>query len=280
MIMKKSIKICLCLAAIMLLALQSATAQNPTIKNAPAFKAGETLKCNLYFNWKFVWVRAGDASLIIRDTVFEGKKAMAMSLLSSTNSRADKFFKMRDTLTTVFTPDMRPIYYHKASEEGKRYYLNQVWYNYDTPGRIKLTQSYRRDNEPTVTRTDYSTEPVYDMMSLLAYARTIDFSSMKVGQRLTFPVATGKRIEPQYLIYRGKTVTESDKEVPYNCITVSLVKKDSKGRERSIINFHVTDDKNKLPILLDLTLNFGSAKAKLASHHGLLYPIMPAASKK
>lgn len=277
--MKKSIKMCLLLAAMMFFALQPVVAQNPILKTAAAFKAGETLKCNLYFNWKFVWVRAGDASLIIRDTIFNGKKAMAMSLLSSTNSRADKFFKMRDTLTTVFTPDMRPIYYHKASFEGKRYYLNQVWYDYSNPDSIKIAQSYRRDQEAVKTRTDYSATPVYDMMSLLAYARTIDFSSMKVGQRLSFPVATGKRIEPQYLVYRGKTVMENDKDIKFNCFTVSLVKMDSKGRERSIINFHVTDDRNKLPILLDLALNFGSAKAKLSSYQGLLYPIMPAVNK-
>lgn len=268
------------LLASMFLALQPLEALNTAVKNVPAFKAGETLKCNLYFNWKFVWVRAGDASLIIRDTLYNGQKAMYMSLLSSTNSRADKFFKMRDTLTTVFTPDMRPLYYRKASFEGKRYYLNQVWYDYSTPGSIKIDQSYRRDKEDIQTRTDYSTIPVYDMMSLLAYARTIDFSSMKEGQRLSYPIATGKRIEPQYLIYRGKTVMESDKDIKYNCITVSLVEYDKKGREQTIINFHVTDDKNKLPILLDLALNFGSAKAKLSSYRGLLYPVIPAVSKK
>jgi len=279
MIMKKIIKNSLLLISVMFFAFQPIVAQNPILKTAPAFKAGETLKCNLYFNWKFIWVRAGDASLIIRDTIFNGKKAMAMSLLSSTNSRADKFFKMRDTLTTVFTPDMRPIYYHKASFEGKRYYLNQVWYDYSNPDSIKIAQSFRRDNEDFKRRTDYSAIPVYDMMSLLAYARTIDFGSMKVGQRLSFPVATGKRIEPQYLIYRGKTVMENDKDIKFNCITVSLVEIDSKGRERDIINFYVTDDKNKLPVLLDLALNFGSAKAKLTNYQGLLYPVVPASEK-
>ncbi|MBQ5663222.1 MAG: DUF3108 domain-containing protein [Bacteroidaceae bacterium] len=277
--MKKLIKMCLLLFVVMFLALQPADAQNPIIKNVPAFKAGETLKCNLYFNWKFVWVRAGDASLIIRDTLFNGQKAMAMSLLSSTNSRADKFFKMRDTLTTVFTHDMRPIYYRKASFEGKRYYLNQAWYDYSNPDSIKVSQTYRRDQNPVEKRTDNSAIPVYDMMSLLAYARTIDFSSMKVGQRLSFPVATGRRIETQYLIYRGKTVMESDKDIKYNCITVSLVEYDKKGREQTIINFYVTDDKNKLPILLDLALNFGSAKAKLSSYQGLLYPVVPTGGK-
>lgn len=277
--MKKALYTLLLLTTLTLLASQTTTAQTPAIKTLPAFKAGETLKCNLYFNWKFVWVRAGDASLIIRDTIFNGQKAMSMSLLSSTNKRADAFFKMRDTLTTVFTPDMRPIYYRKASEEGKHYYLNQVWYDYSNGDSIKITQTFRRNKEALRKSTEMSAKPVYDMMSLLAYARTIDFSKIKKGQRLSFPVATGKRIETQHLIYRGKTKMESDKDIEYNCITVSLVEYDKKGKEQSIINFHVTDDRNKLPILLDLTLNFGSAKAKLSSYRGLLYPVMPSTSK-
>ena len=277
--MKKALYTLLLLTTLTLLASQTTTAQTPAIKTLPAFKAGETLKCNLYFNWKFEWVRAGDASLIIRDTIFNGQKAMSMSLLSSTNKRADAFFKMRDTLTTVFTPDMRPIYYRKASEEGKHYYLNQVWYDYSNGDSIKITQTFRRNKEALRKSTEMSAKPVYDMMSLLAYARTIDFSKIKKGQRLSFPVATGKRIETQHLIYRGKTKMESDKDIEYNCITVSLVEYDKKGKEQSIINFHVTDDRNKLPILLDLTLNFGSAKAKLSSYRGLLYPVMPSTSK-
>ena len=68
------------------------TAQN--LKQRPAFRSGETLKCNFYFNWKFIWVKAGGASLIIRDTIFNGQKAQYMSLLSSTNSTADAFFRI------------------------------------------------------------------------------------------------------------------------------------------------------------------------------------------
>ena len=278
--MKRLLYIFMLMAAITLQAANPISVEAPiAIKTLPAFKAGETLNCNLYFNWKFVWLRAGNASLIIRDTLFDGKKAMYMSLLSSTNKRADAFFKMRDTLTTVFTPDMRPLYYRKASEEGKHYFLYQVWYDYSNADCIKITQSFRRNKEETRTRTDMSATPVYDMMSLLAYARTLDFSSMNKGQRLSYPVATGKRIEPQHLIYRGKTTMESDKDIEYDCITVSLVEYDKKGKERSIINFYVTDDKNKLPVLLDLTLNFGSAKAKLSSYKGLLYPVKTSKNK-
>ena len=81
----------------------SLSAQN--LKQAPAFKAGETLKCNFYFNWNFIWVKVGDAKLTITDTLYNGQKAKCMKLLSTTNKRADSFFRMRDTLMTVFTDD-------------------------------------------------------------------------------------------------------------------------------------------------------------------------------
>jgi hypothetical protein len=53
---------------------------------------------------------------------------------------------------------------------------------------------------------------------------------------------------------------------------VSLVE-ERNGKEREIINFYVTNDDNHLPILLDLALNFGSAKARLSKKSGLLYPL-------
>ncbi len=258
------------LIAVALILTMPLAAQN--VKQTPAFRSGETLKCNFYFNWKFIWVKAGGASLIIRDTIFNGQRAQYMSLLSTTNSTADAFFRMRDTLTTVFTSDYRPLYYRKASAEGKHYYLNQVWYSYCDDGKVKVSQYFRRNQEEPKYKEEYVDRQVYDMMSLLAYARTLDFGSLKKGQRLTFPVATGKRIEPQHLIFRGRKRTKSDDGHDYDCLVVSLVEEED-GKEREIVNFHVTNDDNHLPILLDLALNFGSAKARLSHKSGLLYPL-------
>ena len=247
------------------------------IKTKPAYKAGETLECVFYFNWKFVWVKAGGASLIIRDTLYNGQKAQYMSLLSSTNETADAFLKMRDTLTTIFTPgDARPLYYRKVSVQGKHNYLNEVWYNYLPGGEIAVSQHYKRDGRTPVFVSDTCTTAVYDMMSMLAYARTFDFSGFKPGQRISYPIATGRRIEEQRLVYRGKKRVKANDGLEYDCLEISLVKLNEKGKEKSVINFFVTDDENHLPVLLDLALNFGSAKARLSKHDGLLHPLIPA----
>ena len=248
----------------------SLSAQN--LKQAPAFKAGETLKCNFYFNWNFIWVKVGDAKLTITDTLYNGQKAKCMKLLSTTNKRADSFFRMRDTLMTVFTDDCKPLYFRKASVEGKKYRLNQVWYRYLDDSKVNVSQYYRYNDEEPKYKEEVLDGPIYDMMSLLAYARTLDFTSLKPGTRLTFPVASGKRIEQQHLVYRGKKRTKSDEGKEYDCFRVSLITEED-GEEEEIVNFHVTDDGNHLPILLDLVLNFGSAKALLYHMSGVMHPV-------
>ena len=260
------------IVTLLLIVFCSAQAGTYNIKRTQAFKSGETLKCNFYFNWNFIWIKVGEASLTIRDTIYNGQKAKCMKLLSSTNKKADSFFRMRDTLMTVFTDDYKPLYYRKASVEGKKYRLRQVWYSYLDASRVKVAQYSRYNDEAPIYKEEVFDGPIYDMMSLLAYARTLDFTSLKKGTRLTFNVASGKKVEKQHLVYRGKKKTKSDDGHEYDCFRVSLITEED-GDEEEIVNFHVTDDKNHLPVLLDLVLNFGSAKARLSHKSGLLYPV-------
>lgn len=260
------------IVTLLLMVVFSAQADTYNIKRTQTFKSGETLKCNFYFNWNFIWIKVGDASLTIRDTIYNGQKAKCMKLLSSTNKKADSFFRMRDTLMTVFTDDYKPLYYRKASVEGKKYRLRQVWYNYLDNSRVKVALYSRYNDEAPIYKEEVFNGPIYDMMSLLAYARTLDFTSLRKGTRLTFNVASGKKVEKQHLVYRGKKKTKSDDGHEYDCFRVSLITEED-GDEEEIVNFHVTDDRNHLPILLDLVLNFGSAKARLSHMSGVMYPV-------
>ena len=260
------------IVTLLLMVVCSAQADTYNIKRTQTFKSGETLKCNFYFNWNFIWIKVGDASLTIRDTIYNGQKAKCMKLLSSTNKKADSFFRMRDTLMTVFTDDYKPLYYRKASVEGKKYRLRQVWYNYLDNSRVKVAQYSRYNDEAPIYKEEVFNGSIYDMMSLLAYARTLDFTSLRKGTRLTFNVASGKKVEKQHLVYRGKKKTKSDDGHEYDCFRVSLITEED-GDEEEIVNFHVTDDRNHLPILLDLVLNFGSAKARLSHMSGVMYPV-------
>ena len=62
-----------------------------------SFQSGEHVMYDLYFNWKFVWVKAGLASLTTNATTYHSQPAYRINLLALGSKRADFFFKMRDT---------------------------------------------------------------------------------------------------------------------------------------------------------------------------------------
>ena len=90
-----------------------------------AFQTGEHVMYDLYFNWKFVWVKAGLASLTTNATTYHSEPAFRINLLALGSKRADFFFKMRDTLTCVIGEKLEPRYFRKGAEEGKRYTVDE-----------------------------------------------------------------------------------------------------------------------------------------------------------
>ena len=237
-----------------------------------AFQSGEHVMYDLYFNWKFVWVKAGLASLTTNATTYHSQPAYRINLLALGSKRADFFFKMRDTLTCVIGEKLEPRYFRKGAEEGKRYTVDEAWFSYkDGLCLVNQKRTYRDGAFDESEASD--SRCIYDMLSILAQARSYDPADYKVGDKIKFPMATGRKVEEQTLIYRGKENVKAENGVTYRCLIFSLVEYDKKGKEKEVITFFVTDDLNHLPVRLDLFLNFGSAKAFLNNVTGNRHPL-------
>ena len=237
-----------------------------------AIQPGERLTYELKFNWKFIWVNAGEAKMEVKPVTYKGKNCYETSLQAVSNSKVDLFFKMRDTITTITTDRLEPMYYRKGAEEGSRYTVDEAQFSYQN-GKCIVNQHRWRKDRDTVYAKDTLDQCVFDMLSILLQARSFDPTSYKKGDKILFPMATGKAVEEQTLIYRGKKNFKAENDVKYRCLVFSLVEYDKKGKEKEVITFYVTDDKNHLPVRLDLYLNFGSAKAFLRSIEGNRHPL-------
>ncbi|MBQ7444252.1 MAG: DUF3108 domain-containing protein [Bacteroidaceae bacterium] len=237
-----------------------------------AFQSGEDLNYQLFFNWKFIWIKAGTANFNITATTFEGQPAYRCHLITRGSKRTDKFFLMRDTLLCYVARDLRPLYYRKGAQEGKRYTVDEVWYAYGADGTISLRQRYRNHRGEVSTTTYTSRECAYDMVSMLLRARSFDAAAFTPGQHMTFPMADGDEVETATLVYRGKeNFTMSNTGVTYRCLVFSFVEYEGK-KEREVVTFYITDDLNHAPVRLDLFLRFGTAKAFLREHSNLRNP--------
>lgn len=247
----------------------AAAAQCPLTNTA--FSDGEDLKYQLYFNWKFIWIKAGTANLNISSTKYKGKEAFRCHLITKGSPRTDKFFMMRDTLLSYITPDLIPLYYRKGAFEGKRYNVDEVWYTYPSTGTHLEQRFLNYRGEETLRQNDL-TECAFDMVSMLLRARSFDPSVFKEGEHIKFQMADGHSISEETLIYRGKKKFKMDDEdITYRCLVFSFVEFDGK-KEKDIVTFYVTDDANHLPVRLDLYLRFGTAKAYLQKATGIRNP--------
>lgn len=235
-----------------------------------AIKPGEELSYELKFNWKFIWIDAGWAKMTVNTTNYNGRTCLKTDLESFTNKRIDMFFRMRDTLTCITSEELVPLYFRKGAAEGKRYSVDDVKFSYRN-GKCIVDQS-RTVNGNIRKNFQESQVCVYDMLSILLQARSYDASDYEIGDKILFSMATGKDIEKQTLIYRGKEIYKAGNNLKYRCLVFSLVEY-VKGEEKEVITFYVTDDRNHLPVRLDMYLNFGSAKAFLKEIKGNKYPL-------
>lgn len=79
-----------------------------------AFNDREVITYQLYFNWKFVWIKAGTATMTTQPSTYKGKNVFRTSLVTQTSRKIDRFFVMRDTITSFCDLTSRPYIIGKA----------------------------------------------------------------------------------------------------------------------------------------------------------------------
>ncbi len=243
-------------------------AQDCGIENT-AFKGGERLSYDLYFNWKFVWVKVGKATMNTDLTTFEGKRAYKASLVTGGNRKLDKFFVMRDTLLSYCSADdLSPLYFRKGAEEGKRYYVDELWYSYPKGNCHLKMHRIDADGEVHWKEAEYK-DCIYDMMSIFLRARNFDASDMEEGDRIALPISDARHLTNSWLQFRGRETFKVDgTKERFRCLVFSFFERED-GKPRELIRFYITDDQNHIPVRLDMFLNFGSAKAFLRHYKGV-----------
>ena len=222
----------------------------------------ETLRYSLHIGP----VKAGEASFITRNTTFEGQKVVRMDLIARTTSAAEKIFSMNDTLTTYLdAQNVRPVYFRKRCFEGDDVYEEFARFTYAENGSCKAQMRKNYKSGRVKEKTESSSVSVYDMVSIMGYARAMNTSGLKEGQHIDFKLVDAAEILDECLIYEGReTVKLSGKK--YNCLIFKLVEpywEKGKSKFRDILTIYVTDDNARKIVQMDIKFKVGSAKAKL-----------------
>lgn len=237
------------------------------------FAAGEELSYDMYFKYGLINTKAGKSSMIVSEEKYDGKDVLKMQLIGNTKGVANKLFSLSDTLSCVMTKDLVPLAYYKNAHESGDYTIEKATYSY-AGNKIAIKTNRIRNGEFRFDEELSSESCIYDMLSVVYYARTLDYSTMMKGDKVSISCLSGKKIARMDIEDHGIEAINANDNKKYDCIKLVLViNADAFEDKKEAMTVYITNDYNRIPIRIDSKLKVGSTRAILKSYKGNLYPV-------
>lgn len=227
--------------------------------NHSAFGVGE----RLVFDVGYSIFTAGEAVMTIpkMDTLFGRECYQVLFTVNSTPSFS-WIYKVEDRYETML--DVKGVFpwrFTQRIREGK--------YSYDFGAIFDQTQN--------IATTDKGKYPiplyVHDVVSAFYYARTLDFSNSRVGEKTylyNFYKDTTHTLAIKFL---GRQQIEVDAGT-FNCVIVEpLIKEGGLFKSEGRVIVWMTDDERKIPVRVSTKVVIGSIEAELREYSGINGPI-------
>lgn len=238
----------------------------------PVLTVGEEIKYGAYYNWKFIWVNAGEV-LFRTDTIGGGEQKQWRLRASILTYKAyDLVMTVRDTFETHLSyPEFQPLRYSRSINHGssisrQSYQVNQ---------QQGIADYFHKKGEQDTIKSKFAWPPnVYDLLSQAYLFRSYKFEQLKTDEIVHFPLVVDDRIDQFWFRYQGREVVKSRDGRKFNChkILVWLVEGEffPKGE---FMRMWFTADSNHIPIMVETKVHFGSVKAIFLNAKSLPYPL-------
>jgi len=231
------------------------------------FAPGEEITYAMYYNWKFVWMSAGEVTFRVEDAGDQ----YHLQAHGSTYKSYDVFFKVRDYYDTYVDKEtLLPTVSIRDIEEGP-----YTLYDKTTFDRNKqIVKSLRGHSREKAEVRKFSVDRcMHDILSIIYFSRNLDFSKMDEGEAFPIEIFMDEKTWPLQVTYKG---TDEKKRVrgagKFNTILFSpeVIAGDI-FEEGTEMNVWVTNDRNRIPVLIESPLSVGSVKAVIKDYNGLKY---------
>ncbi len=251
----------------------TANQQNSALSHEPcsiendAFKAGEEIVYKIYYNWNFVWISAGEVTF----KVYDRGDVFHIAARGRTYSSYEWFFKVRDNYDSyVSKENLLPRVSIRDVHEGNYKRYDKVTFNQNANTAVSLRGKTKEDAEPEAFSVDGC---MHDVLSIVYYMRNLDFDNMSKGDEVPVKIFLDRETYPLSVKYKG---TEGDTKIKgmgrfqTHKFTPQLIAGEvfKEGDEMSV---YISNDKNKIPLLIESPVSVGSVKVVLKSYKGLKY---------
>ena len=250
------------LALLMLTCFAGAFSQEVSKTNEVAFQAGEQITYKL----KYGIFTAAEAVIKVENSPvkFDNHPALHIYADARTAGTFNLLFKVRNKYETFIDPQtLMPYYYSEQRQESKYRHSDKVTF----------------DHNAGVITADKGKFPfkgnVFDFLSAYYFARNIDVSKLKIGDKLSMRYFLEDGIHTLTITFMGREKVKCGLGT-FNCLKFNpTIIPGRIFRKNSMLYLWITDDKNRIPVKAHVELIVGSLVMDLTQASGLKYPLNP-----
>lgn len=271
---KTAVKISI-LAATLLLLLTSGTNNKASIQNN-VFKPGEFVSYDVYYNWGFIWINAGNVNFSVAAVNYKQKPSYRFYVAGKTHSSFDHLYKVRDTLMSIADQGTMLPYYYKRMTHEDSYWAQDEFYFTETGQKTNLITDCRRRNGRRNVDTLSFNKTVTDLITAFYRVRNLNFDSMPLNSKHPFSIVYDDDDKEFNLHFKyiGKGEVELRNGKKYRCHKLRpLLIKGQVFKEEDGMTIYLSDDANRLPIMIESKIRVGTVKCMLTGAHNTMYPL-------
>jgi len=239
-----------------------------------AFQAGEKISYTVFYNVIGIYINAGTATFTTTNETMQNSEVYHVIGEGATNSKYDWIFKVRDRYETYFNAsDLKPLKFRRHISEGKYNKHEEVTFNQQT-------------NTVVTNKGVYAVpENVQDVISIMYYARDINYGQYQTGSRIPISMFIDNKVYRMYIHYIGRETIKT-KYGKFDAIKLkplllkgNVSEDDEKLLEESVfegsekMTIWVTDDSNHIPVRIESPIAVGRVKVDLMQYENLKYSL-------
>ena len=226
-----------------------------------AYGNGEYFKFRVHYGF----VTAGYATLKVKDATISGKEVFHVRGYGETVGVSKWFFKVKDDYQSYIDKEKNiPYRFIRKIDEGGYTKDIQIDFNHSSN---RATVNDKKNNETTVFSFPKGTQ---DMISAFYYLRNkLDTENIKAGDEIEMNMFFDNENYKFRLKFLGKEILDTNFGRVRTLIFRPYVQSGRVFKEKESLTVWISDDNNKIPLLIKADLAVGSLKATLTEFKGL-----------
>lgn len=232
-----------------------------------AFQAGEKIVYKLFYNWNFVWIPAGEVTFQVNDLpeqyhiTVRGKTYPSYEWFYAVDDKYESYLNKKTLLPEIHIKDV---------QEGGYLKFDRTVFDQANRTAVSSRGKYRTDLEDHGMTFD---DCMHDLISIVYYARNLDPGALQTNDEVPMKIMMDREVHPLALKYLGRAKSQKIKGAGFfdtHIFSPQLIAGEV-FKEGDEMRIYVSNDRNKLPLLIESPVSVGSVQAVLKSYEGLRY---------